>query len=486
MAGTSIYSVYRRTARAAAKQQVVKKTSTVDVERARTDFAYFCDVVGDKPPAAHHREWHRYLCTGEDSECLVGIGGPNIDILAPRGSAKSTILGLYTAWSVGIHAVKKQPLKVLYISYTVDVARPKSAAIKRIIEESKTYREIFPKVKIAKGINSNEYWSIDWKFAGIKSTGEEEFTVCCAGLKGAVTSKRSHLCIIDDAIKSADDIKNRDIRQAMEDNWNSVIVPTMFEGGRAICLGTRFRHDDIHNSTFTPANDWVQIVQSAITVDKEGEEISYWPDMWSLDYLRDRRRQAPVAFSFQYQNQIVQTSELSLSPDLIVRGGIATEFDAMGIGVDLSAGVREQNDFTVFVMGGRIGNKMEMMEEWGVVHKDGKNYFPTGSSIHVWSEAVAYQASLEADFKRICQGDHGLYNVIWHAVKGFRGDKVARFRGIMGLFEQRKIIFNKYRKFGPLTDEIVNFGVSSHDDCVDALVWLCNGLMTKGKLELEY
>ena len=66
MAGTSIYSVYRRTARAAAKQQVVKKTSSIDVEKARTDFAYFCDVVGDKPPAAHHLEWHRYLCTGED------------------------------------------------------------------------------------------------------------------------------------------------------------------------------------------------------------------------------------------------------------------------------------------------------------------------------------------------------------------------------------------------------------------------------------
>jgi len=507
MAGTSIYSVYRRTARAAAKQQVVKKTSSVDVDRARTDFAYFCEVVGDKPPARHHIEWHKYLCTGKDSECLVGIGGPNIDILAPRGSAKSTILGLYTAWAVGIHALAKQPLKVLYISYTVDVARPKSAAIKRIIEDSKIYREIFPTVKIAKGINSNEYWSIDWKFAGIKSTGEEEFTVCCAGLKGAVTSKRSHLCIIDDAIKSADDIKNKDIRQAMEDNWNSVIVPTMFEGARAICLGTRFRHDDIHKSTFIPANDWVQIVQSAITVDKEGDEISYWPDMWSLDYLRDRRRQAPISFSFQYQNQIIQTSELSLAPDLIVRGEISTDFERLGVGVDLSAGVREQNDYTVFVMGGRIGNKihiidckrlrimgnldklealMEMMEEWGVVHSDGKSYFPTGSNIDIWSEAVAYQASLEADFRRICQGDHGLYNMIWHPVKGFKGDKVARFRGIMGLFEQRKIIFNKFRKFGPLTDEIVNFGVSSHDDCVDALVWLCNGLMTRGKLELEY
>jgi phage terminase large subunit-like protein len=56
----------------------------------------------------------------------------------------------------------------------------------------------------------------------------------------------------------------------------------------------------------------------------------------------------------------------------------------------------------------------------------------------------------------------------------------------MGLFEQRKIIFNKYRRFGYLHDEIVNFGVSSHDDCVDSLVWLCNGLMTRGKLQLEF
>jgi hypothetical protein len=324
-----------------------------------------------------------------------------------------------------------------------------------------------------------------------------------AGKSGLCVSN----CVIDDICKSADEIKNRDIRVAMEDNWNSVITPTMFEGGRAICLGTRFRHDDMHGTTFIPQNDWIQLVQSAITIDDKGDEVSYWPEMWSLEYLQDRRRQAPIAFSFQYQNQIVQTSELAVSPELIVKGAIATQFDALGIGVDLSAGVRERNDYTVFVMGGRVGDKihiidckrlrimgnleklealMEMMEEWGVVHKDKDQYFPTGSHIDVWSEAVAYQASLEADFRRICLGDHGLYNINWHAVKGFRGDKVARFRGIMGLFEQRKLIFNKYRKFQALTDEILNFGVSSHDDAVDALVWLCNGLMTRGKLELEY
>jgi len=144
MANTSLYAVYRRTARAGAKQQVVKKTSDIDIERARVDFSYFCDVVGEKPPANHMRLWHEHLCTNNNSECLIGIAGPNVDILAPRGSAKSTVLGLFTAWSIGVHALHKKPLKILYISYTVDVARPKSAAIKRIIEENKHYKEILP------------------------------------------------------------------------------------------------------------------------------------------------------------------------------------------------------------------------------------------------------------------------------------------------------------------------------------------------------
>jgi hypothetical protein len=139
-----------------------------------------------------------------------------------------------TAWAIGIHTQAKKPLQILYLSYTVDIARSKSATIKRIIE-SKRYQEVFPTVKLLKNVTSNEYWSIDHKFAGIDTTGEEQFTLCAAGLKGSVTSKRSQLVIIDDPIKSASDIGNPDIRKMMQDNWNAVIAPTMFEGGRAIC-----------------------------------------------------------------------------------------------------------------------------------------------------------------------------------------------------------------------------------------------------------
>ena len=500
---------YRRNAKAAARNQQIKKPKNAELlKKAREDFGFFCEYVADKPPAEHHQHWHRHFVTDQDSSCLIKIAGPNVDLLAPRGSAKSTVLGLLTAWAIGIHTYEKLPLQILYLSYTVDIARSKSATIKRIIE-SKRYQEVFPSVRLLKNVTSNEYWSIDHKFAGIDTTGEEQFTLCAAGLKGSVTSKRSHLVMIDDAIKSAADIANPDIRKQMQENWNAVIAPTMFEGARAICLGTRFRHDDIHSTTFNEQNNWSQIVLSAILNDPEtGDEKSYWPEMWSLDYLKEKKRQAPIAFSFQYMNQVVRQNELSLAPELIVKAEISTEFDTLGVGVDLSAGTKEKNDYTVMVLGGRIGDRIhiidyrrirvmgnlekldamkELLNDWSIIGIDeNKNYYPTFSTCDIWSEAVQYQASLEADFKRVCLNNEGLYNLIWHPVKGFRADKLARFRGIMGMFEQRKIVFNKYRKFQALTDEIVNFGVSSHDDCVDALVWLCNGLMTRGKLELEY
>ncbi len=500
---------YRRNAQAAARKQQIRIPRNLEsLQKAREDFGFFCEYVADKPPAQHHKEWHRHFVTDQDSSCLLKIAGPNVDLLAPRGSAKSTVLGLFTAWAIGIHTQAKRPLQILYLSYTVDIARSKSATIKRIIE-SKRYQEVFPTVRLLKNVTSNEYWSIDHKFAGIDTTGEEQFTLCAAGLKGSVTSKRSHLVIIDDAIKSAADISNPDIRKQMQDNWNAVIAPTMFEGARAICLGTRFRHDDIHSTTFNTQNNWLQIVLSAILQDpKTGDERSYWPEMWSLDYLKEKKRQAPIAFSFQYMNQVIRQNELSLAPELIVKAEIATEFDMLAVGVDLSAGTKEKNDYTVMTLAGRIGDQIhvidyrrlrvmgnlekldalkELLNDWSVLGRDENgNYFPTYSTCDIYSEAVQYQASLEADFKRVCLQNENLYNINWHPVKGFRADKLARFRGCMGLFEDRKIIFNRFRNFTAMFEELTNFGVSSHDDCVDSLVWTINGLMRKGKLQLDY
>lgn len=141
---------YRRNAKAAARNQQIKKPKNeAELLRCREDFGFFCEYVADKPPAEHHKEWHKSFVTGEDSSCLLGIAGPNVDLLAPRGSAKSTVLGLFTAWAIGVHTQAGKALQILYLSYTVDIARSKSATIKRIIE-SKRFQEVFPKVRLNK------------------------------------------------------------------------------------------------------------------------------------------------------------------------------------------------------------------------------------------------------------------------------------------------------------------------------------------------
>jgi hypothetical protein len=79
------YLAHRRNARAATKNFKIKENKNQDkLDLAKEDFGYFCEYVADKPPAEHHKEWHRHFVTNEDSSCLIKIAGPNIDLLAPE------------------------------------------------------------------------------------------------------------------------------------------------------------------------------------------------------------------------------------------------------------------------------------------------------------------------------------------------------------------------------------------------------------------
>lgn len=509
MAGASIALARRRSARLAAagitREPEVAVASPM-VQRAREDFGTFCTLMG-KPPAPHMREWYQAILSGKDSPHLLGIAGPNTVLLSPRGSAKSTVTGLLLAWLIGRHAAAGVLLRTLYVSYNVDVSRNKSAAIKTLICD-KGYQEVFPMVRLSKTRTSDELWSIDFDFAGVDVRGEDAFTVACAGLKGTITSKRSNLVVIDDAIKSAEAIANPDIRREMAKNWEDVIVPTMFEGARALALGTRFHFDDLFATTFTEAKGWKVITQAALVYDADGVPHSYWPEMWSIKLLLEKRERNPMSFAYQYLNKAVRSTELGISPELFVKGEVPDTFDLVGVGIDLSAGLGERNDWTVFVLAGRLGDKCyvidykrmrsmgniekvealcELLSDWNLlaVNEEGQ-YFPTASPVTIWPEAVAYQKSFEGDLKRVLFHEWGLYNLTLSPVKGFRGDKLARLRGMLGLFEARKVIFNKWRDFTVMVDEIVNFGHSPHDDCADALNMTVQGLMRRGVPEIEW
>jgi len=498
---------YRRALKLKAVRALEEDSAIIDnvFTRAQDDFLTFCTLL-DKAPARHMLEWHKHLITGESNRYLIDIAGPNLDILAPRGSAKSTVLNLFTAWIIGRHTTKGLPLQIIYCSYNIATAIPKSRIIKQIIDSS-TFKKVFPKVQLRAGMQSDIGWSIDFDYAGISRLGDEEFTLRAAGLRGSITSKRAHLVIVDDPIKSSTDIKNPSIREEMNGNWSSVIAPIIFEGGRAICLGTRFHPLDIHKTMFVPQKGWKQVQQEALTYNRDGEPESYWPEQWSVDYLLGQKELDPVAFAFQYQQQPVMTSDLVLSPDLIIKGEVVTEFDSLAVGIDLSASKNETSDYTAFVMGGRLQDKYyiidahqvrsignlekidllcDMLVEWGILRLQNDEYFPTYSTVTLVVESVAYQASLAADLRRVLLNERGLSNLHIHEVKGFRGDKIARFRGTLGLLENKKVIFNRYRKFDALVDQLINIGATSHDDLLDAYTWLMTFLQKRGNFSVEY
>ena len=79
-----------------------------------------------------------------------------------------------------------------------------------------------------------------------------------------------------------------------------------------------------------------------------------------------------------------------------------------------------------------------------------------------------------------------MYNLTVSPVKGFKGVKLARLRGVLGLYEHKKVIWNKWRKWDMLEEELLNFGHSAHDDTVDSMVLTMGGLLRRGKLEIDY
>ena len=106
----------------------------------------------------------------------------------------------------------------------------------------------------------------------------------------------------------------------------------------------------------------MQVTQEAVTYDNQGQPVSYWPSQWSVEYLLGQKELDPVAFAFQYQQQPVMTSDLIVSPDLLIKGEVETEFDTLAVGIDLSASRAETSDYSAFVLAGRLGDKYYVID----------------------------------------------------------------------------------------------------------------------------
>ena len=462
----------------------------------------------------HHLEWMEALFTGNNSRCLRGIGGDNTLILAPRLSAKSRFMTEWVAHQIGVQVDMGIPIKILIVSYSITVSIQKSIEIKRILE-SERYQQVFP--KIVRGRKwTDEEWEIDKKKAGLESLGEP-YTVACAGIVGSVTSRRAHVLLFDDLIKSPTEIENPTVREKMASTYHNAIKPTLFPGGRQICIGTRMSADDIYATEFNTEKKWRVIEQQAIIEDENGNECSYWEEFIPYSHLlslRDPEKGGdPISFSFQFQNKIVSIEGLSIPPEWIKYDypEKMSEYKRFAVGSDLADSVKKKADYTVFTLMGRVGNSvngridvlgsarfkasghiaklnqllnllydndlLEIDEDgWNNPNDPIAQEFPIryrsipNVYVDLFIEDVGQQMGIVGDFNRIIKNAMGIHSIYPKPLK-LRGDKRERLMSISGALQTGSIRFNKF-KYSPRQStikELLFFGATNHDDFVDSL-----------------
>ena len=164
------------------------------------------------------------------------------------------------------------------------------------------------------------------------------------------------------------------------------------------------------------------------------------------------------------------------------------------LGVDLSAGQKQTNDYTAFCLGGmaladarnphfytidcheeRIMGNNAKLKAIHDLYNCWKHLCP-----HLWIyvESNGYQLSFAGDYQDYV-AKHGLYD--WHVVPVPSTEKkLERLRSVTGILENKCHTFNKYcRLSGKLKYQLTQHGATKFDDLADAWEKMLNGLRSR-------
>lgn len=227
-------------------------------------------------------------------------------------------------------------IRIIYLSHAATKAYQVSLAIKQTIEDNAVYQAIFPAVK-----PDPKKWSEpEWRLKG--NSGGAHANFIAGGIDSPPLGGRGDKIVLDD-ICDEENMRTAGQRDKVRSTLNKTVKPmfvpvageqahnvvivlprgaaktTIVQGfiewciGRA-SLGYPVSHGFIMAATRWAWEDavqwaieeqgWKHIMRKAIQLDEAGEEVSYWPERFSLEYLREERRKDPRSFAQQYQNEV--------------------------------------------------------------------------------------------------------------------------------------------------------------------------------------
>lgn len=503
----------------------------LSIRDAEESFLGFCMLHRDKvvPPhilekAAKENPRIGYRFPPFQQELILALDelerteGQSLLITMPPGHCKTSLGNdLFSTYFIG-----RQPYRrVISLSYSATKAQDVAKRVKLIANDPKT-RQTFRHFQISQSASADMDWRTTTSPGGYHADG----------ILGAVTGYRADLLIIDDPIKGAEEAESATIRNKIWNEWVSTLTTRPLPGGRKLIILTRWHPDDLAgrlmNSPEWASDNWRHINFPAISLKdteveiarwdlpkddpryityqeatrtkpgqryvKVAKETALWPDVFSLQWLRNKRAQSERSFASLYQQTpYIQGGNLikegwwqqyARDPNSPIGAPQDVHIQAIVIGWDTAFKKTQSADFSVAVVAalGQDGNIYILhIERRRVTFPELKRMAVALNNRYRGRGLVAHYVEDKASGQSLIQElrtESGL-SVVAHEQKG---DKLTKLSLVLPMIEGGRVYLPSDAPWlDDFMQECVEFPGSAHDDQVDALAIALNRL---GKLTM--
>ncbi len=414
----------------------------------------------------------------EMTELVADHNHKYLAFAAPRGHAKSTTIGFtYALWST---VYGKHNFGVI-ISDTVTQSIEFVNALKDQLENNIKLRWLY-------GDLLSELWR-DGDFA--TSTGIR-WVAKGAGMKVRGMRHGEHrpdLMIFDD-LENDERVATAEQRKKLKSWLIKAALPALSRNGRAVLVGTVLHHDSLlqnilnHKEMFA---SWTTRLYRAIMTDEDGNEYALWPEHMDLDTLTAMRDDpshpryiGSIAFAQEYQNKPLDEGDMIVAPDQvqwIERRPDQTRVVSRVMTVDPAVSEKQTADPTGIVIG-------ELTAEGDVYI-----FYASGKKLSPRKNATFINSLYETYEPHVVGMEKGALELVFRDLLGGLPvipqkpdkDKTRRLLAVSKFFEGGHIYFvQNGRGVQDLYDQLMEFPNGSHDDMVDAMVYVIRMLLVDG------
>lgn len=196
------------------------------VRRRLVEFAK--DFVPNYVPQwVHHDICERLQRFSDD---VAAKKSPRLMLLVPPRHGKSALASIcFPAWHLGRYPTQE----IINVGYSLDLPMKFSRQVRDIVRE-KTYQAIYPEMRLNAESQSVEEW-MTTKGGGYKA----------AGVGGGITGRGCHILIIDDPIRNQEDADSIDLREKLDEWYQSTASTRLAPGGGVLFIETWWHDDDL-------------------------------------------------------------------------------------------------------------------------------------------------------------------------------------------------------------------------------------------------